>query len=312
MPRWDRGSLGVIATLPPYVDHRQEIIDHPQVDALRFNTISPLGSSRRQMLERLRKECGDKRLWLDLKGRQLRIARFAYLPFAFVELSHRIQVDLPVDVHFKDCVSRAVELVDGNKLILNKRPVRVVGEGEPINILDPSLKIEGSLTEGDREYVEAARSLGLHDYLLSFVESRADIAEILEFDPEANLIAKIESRKGLDFVRDDYAAVKDKVVLMAARDDLFINLGEAKEDMLGALEQLVAADPDAIAASRLLCSLEESWQVSAQDLSDLWLLLKLGYKNFMLSDGLCFREDAFRNAVTVLERVLGKVEDEED
>ncbi|HEY3445801.1 MAG TPA: hypothetical protein VGK67_05515 [Myxococcales bacterium] len=305
MPRWDRSTLGVIATLPPYVDHRQEIIDHPQVDALRFNTISPLGGSRSQILERLQRECGDKRLWLDLKGRQLRIAKFAYLPYAFVELNHRIQVDLPVDVHFKDCVSRAVELVDGNKLILNRRPVRVVGEGEPINILDPALKIEGSLTDGDREYVEAARKLGLHDFMLSFVERREDVEELLELDPEANVIAKIESRKGLDFVRNDYPALKDKVVLMAARDDLFINLGEAKEEMLEALELLVASDPDAIAASRLLCSLEESGQVAAQDLSDLWLLLKLGFKNFMLSDGLCFREEAFRSAVGVLDRVLG-------
>ncbi|MGC4115613.1 MAG: hypothetical protein QM765_13620 [Myxococcales bacterium] len=306
MPRWDRATLGVIATLPPYVDHRQEIIDHPQVGALRFNTISPLGCSRAQMLERLQKECGDKRLWLDLKGRQLRIARFAYLPYAFVELNHRIQVELPVDVHFKDCVSRAVELVDGNKLILNKRPLRVVGEGEPVNILDASLKIEGTLTDGDREYVEAARKLGLHDYMLSFVEGRADLEELLALDPDANLIAKIESRKGLDFVRTDYPSLKDKVVLMAARDDLFVNLGEAKEDFLEALELLVAADPEAIAASRLLCSLEESREVAAQDLSDLWLLLELGFKNFMLSDGLCFREEAFRSAVAVLDRVLGR------
>jgi len=181
----------------------------------------------------------------------------------------------------------------------------VVGEGEPVNILDPSLRIEGTLTDGDREYVEAARRLGLHDFMLSFVEGREDVEELLRLDPEANVIAKIESRKGLDFVRGDYPALREKVVLMAARDDLFVNLGPAKEEMLEALELLVAADPDAIAASRLLCSLEESGQVAAEDLSDLWLLLKLGYRNFMLSDGLCFREEAFRAAAGVLDRVLG-------
>src|SRR6187549_820991 len=134
----------IIATLPPHVDHRRAIIEHPLVDELRFNTISPLAESRADTLGRLAREAAGKRLWLDLKGRQLRITRFAYLPYAYVTISHKIRVRLPVDVHFRDCVSRAVELVDGDKLILSRRPVRVVGEGEPINILDDSLVIEGT------------------------------------------------------------------------------------------------------------------------------------------------------------------------
>ncbi len=304
MARPDRDTLGVVATLPPYVDHRAELIAHPQVDALRFNTISPLAESRADVLARLQRECGEKRLWLDLKGRQLRIARFAYLPYAYVQLNHRIQVSLPVDVHFKDCVSRAVELVGGDKLILNRRPMRVVGEGEPINILDPSLIIEGTLTDSDREYVEAARRLGLHDYMLSFTERREDVEELLALDPEASVVAKIESKAGLEFVRRDYPALRERTVLMAARDDLFIQLGPEKERLLEAMESIVAADPDAIAASRLLTSLEDG-SLASQDLSDLWLLLRLGYRHFLLSDGLCFQEDAFRAAVQVLERVLG-------
>src|SRR5262249_40417191 len=139
--------MEVIATLPPHVDHRRLIIEHPRVDALRFNTISPLADSRAGTLARLRREVGAKPLWLDLTGRQLRVVRFAYLPYAYVQLSHRIRVSLPVDVHFRDGVARAVENVGGDKLILVRRPPRVVGEGEPVNILDPSLSVEGTLTD---------------------------------------------------------------------------------------------------------------------------------------------------------------------
>ena len=70
--------VAVIATLPPHVDHRRAIIEHPRVDALRFNTISPLAVARRETLERLQRECGGKKLWIDLIGRQLRITKFAY------------------------------------------------------------------------------------------------------------------------------------------------------------------------------------------------------------------------------------------
>ncbi|MBI3269010.1 MAG: hypothetical protein HYZ53_08305 [Planctomycetes bacterium] len=297
-------TLRILATLPPYVDHRRFLIEHPLVDELRFNSISPLAESRRDLLARLRRECGAKRLWLDLKGRQLRIARFAYLPYAYVQLSHRIRVDLPVDVYFKDCVARAVEVVGGDKLILARRPVRVVGEGEPINILHPSLEVEGYLTESDREFVAAARELGLHDYLLSFAERPEDVAELTALDPDARVVAKIESRRGIDFVRGDYARVRDRVRLMAARDDLYIQMGAWKSDYLPALEAILRADPDAFVASRLLTSLEEAETVSSQDLSDFWLMLRLGYRSFMLSDTLCFREEGIRRALAVLEELF--------
>jgi hypothetical protein len=287
----------VIATLPPYVDRRRAIIEHPLVDELRFNTISPLAESRRDMLARLVREVAGKRLWIDLKGRQLRITRFAYLPYAYVSLSRRIRVQLPVDVYFRDCVSRAVELVDGDQLILSRRPVRVVGEGEPINILDESLQIEGYLTDGDREYIAAARELDLHDYMLSFVEGAGDLDDVTALDPEARIAAKIESRRGLAYAR----AAKGRLV--AARDDLYIQLGADRSEYIPALEAIVRADPTAIVASHVLSSLE-SGPVSSADIADVELLLRLGYRQLMLSDTLCFREEAFRAAMDILSQLL--------
>ncbi len=294
----------VIATIPPHVDHRRRIIEHPRVDALRYNTISPLAESRRDVLTRLRRECAGKPLWIDLKGRQLRITRFAYLPYAYVEISHPIRVQLPADVHFRDGVSRVVEIAGGNKLILNRRPTRVVGEGEPINILDRSLEVLGTLTASDREYVAAARGLGLHDYLLSFAERAEDIEELEGLDPKARIVAKIESRRGLEFLEREYARVRDRVRLMAARDDLFVQIGPDKSAFLPALETILRADPDAIVASRLLSSLEAGDAVTCADLSDLEWMLRLGYRTLMLGDMLCFREESFRAAIDLLERRL--------
>ena len=296
-------TFQVIATLPPYVEHREEIIGSPLIQELRFNTVMPLAESKAKVLARLKRESRGKRLWLDLKTRQLRITKFAYLPYAFVELSHAIKVDLPAVVYFKDAVARVVRIVDGNKLILAERPGRIVGAGEAINILDPSLKIQGFLTEKDRHFIVEANRLGLHDFMLSFAETAADIEELLSIDPQANIVAKIESLRGLEFVRGDYTHYRGRVHLMAARDDLYINMGKDKLAIFQALQDILAQDPDAYVASRLLTSLESSSTVSLGDLSDWTLMEQLGFKHFMLSDGLCFHEESFMNALAVLRQL---------
>lgn len=285
--------IELIATLPPYVKHREAIARHRAVDALRFNTIMPIGEPKRAVLANLLEVCAGKPLFVDLKGRQLRITRFAYLPYAVVEISRRISVDLPARVIFKDCESEIVRIVDGSKLILSERPSRVVGAGEPITILDPSLVIEGYLTDDDREFVAAARELGIHDYMLSFVEQASDLAELRALDPDARIVAKIESRRGVDYVRDGKPAVR----LMAARDDLYLQMGTSPHEIFDALELIVG--DDAIVASRLLTSLEDDATVALGDLSDVVLMHQLGFRSFMLSDGLCFSERAFGRAIAV-------------
>lgn len=293
-------SVEIIATLPPYVDHRQEIIRHPLVSALRFNSISPLAYSREKMLRRLKKECGRKPLWIDLKGRQLRIAKFAYLPDAYVELNHEIEVELPCEIRFKDCVSQVVHVVEGRRLILSQRPLRVVGEGEPVNIVDSSLKIKGYLTDSDREYVQAAIKLGLNRFMLSFVERESDLEELRQDATDAAIVAKIESLAGLR-VMD---RLGDDVCLMAARDDLAIQCQGREAMMTYALNRIRQLDQKAIVASRFFQSLENGEPLSLADVSDFELMLRYGYRRFMLSDGLCFHRDSFLATMAFLERYL--------
>ena len=93
---------------------------------------------------------------------------------------------------------------------------------------------------------------------------------------------------------------------MAARDDLYINMGEQKTQMLRALSAIIIADKSAYCASRLLTSLEQAESVALQDLSDLQLMLLTGYKNFLLSDMQCFRAQVFANTMEILSQFFQK------
>src|SRR5690606_24893501 len=93
-------------------------------------------------------------LWIDLKGRQLRVASAAIPPYTEVRLSHRIRVRTPVDAYFSDGTEPVrVAAVDGDRLILEDGPRRLVGPGESVNIVHPSLHVEGTLTDTDRAYL---------------------------------------------------------------------------------------------------------------------------------------------------------------
>ncbi|MCX7024514.1 MAG: pyruvate kinase [Spirochaetes bacterium] len=287
----------LIATVAPYVPHLARMCAHPSVGGLRFNTIMPIAEDEETVLRKLLDASAGKPLWVDLKTRQLRVTQFAYLPYAFVQLSRRIACELPATVLFKDGASEIVRIVDGDKLILSHRPARVVGAGEPVNVPDPSLRIEGFLTESDLRYVRAATKLGVHRFLLSFTESADDVRALLELDPGAEVVAKIESLRGLGFARSYGGEFGGKLRFMAARDDLLVNMGTDRFGIVDALADILAKDPSAIAASRILTSLEDDGEPAMGDIADLFLLARLGYRNFMLSDGLCFSESSFDRAV---------------
>ena len=302
----------LIATLSPHTSFRQAIVDHPSVGALRFNTITPTGSkSKAQVLQELIELCGNKPLWLDLKARQLRIVQWGDPSFTTVDLNHRITVNLPTTLYFKDQQSTIVDIVDGSKLVLEDPPDEPVGKGQPVNILDPSLVIKGFLTDDDREYIDLAVSMGQHNFMLSFVEQVSDIAELFTLDKAANIVAKIESQKGLEFAKCG-ASCLAIVRLMAARDDLFINMGSEKTNIIDAEKCLVSVDPEAIAASRLLTSLESSKEVSMNDLSDLHMLHMMGYRHFMLSDKLCRNQFGFNEAANIFRRYTEQYGDGRD
>jgi len=288
--------IRAIVTIPPYAPFAEAVASHPLVSGLRLNTVMPLKESPRQVLRRL---AGlGQPLWVDLKGRQLRVVGAAIPPYTEVRLSHPIEVPTPTPVYFSDGREVGVAAaVDGDRLLLEDGPRRLIGPGESVNIPHPELKIQGTLTATDREYLAAMRELNQRRVMLSFTESQADLDEVRELLPQADVVAKIESVKGLDFARR-----RPRARLLAARGDLYVEVVRPHR-LVSALRQVVEADPEAIVASRLFGSLAHGGVPDASDIGDAAFLLGLGYRTFMLGDEVCLREDSVLAALDLLGEV---------
>ncbi len=290
-----------LVTAPPYAAFLDEVAKHPLVCGLRLNTVMPVQSDPHEALERLR--AFGQPLWVDLKGRQLRVVGAAIPPYTDVRLSHRIRVQTPVDAFFADGSERVrVAAVDGDRLILADGPHRLVGPGESVNIVHPSLQIEGTLTETDRAYLAAMNDLGLTRVMLSYVESAADVREVQRLLPNAEVMLKIETERGLDYART-HGATQGRLV--AARGDLYVEVLRPHR-VIGALREIIAADPSAVVASRLFDSLAYHPVPQSADIGDAAFLLSLGYRTFMLGDALCMQRDTVIEALNLLEAVAGQ------
>jgi pyruvate kinase len=294
--------IDAIVTVPPYATFIREVLRHPIVSGIRLNTVMPLtgegetGVVRR--LDELAREHG-KTLAVDLKGRQLRVATYGVPPFTSIELSHAITVPTPTTAYFSDGEEEVrVLAVDGKRLVLEDGPRRVVGPGESVNIPDPGLRVDGTLTDTDKRYVEACARQGIGAYMLSFVERPEDVTELKALDPKTPVIAKIESRKGLAYAG---SAVRTDDRLMAARGDLYVEL--RPHEMGSALDTIIAADPKAIAASRIFPSLARGPVPAAPDIGDIDNPLRAGYRTFMLGDDVCQRRESALGALNLLEAI---------
>ncbi|MBV6452222.1 MAG: Pyruvate kinase [Anaerolineales bacterium] len=292
--------MNVIVTTPPYAEFLAEVASHPIVSGFRLNTVMPLRETQREVLQRLSKF--KQPIWVDLKGRQLRVVGAAIPPYTEIKLSHRIKVETPVDAYFSDGLERVrVAAVDGDRLILADGPRRLVGPGESVNIMHPSLKIEGTLTETDKTYLAALNDLGMTKVMLSYVESVEDVDEVKSLLPNAEVILKIETQRGLDFAKK-HGAKHGR--LMAARGDLFVEVIRPHK-IASAVKAIVQADKDAVVASRILDSMALSPIPASADISDVAFLLEIGYRTFMLGDSVCLRRESVIEALNLLEE-MGK------
>lgn len=291
-------KISAIVTIPPYASFLDEVAAHPIVSGLRLNTVMPLRETKREVLERLSKF--KPPLWVDLKGRQLRVAEPAMPPFTEIKLSHAIHVKTPVDAYFSDGNERVrVAAVDGKRLIMEDGPRRMVGPGESVNIIHPSLEIEGTLTETDRAYLAAMKELGLTKVMLSYVESAGDVDEAKSLLPNAEVVSKIETQKGLDFARREKSKYGQ---LMAARGDLYIEVLQPHK-IIPALKTIIQADPTAIVASRILDSLVWTPVPVSADISDVAFLMEIGYRTFMLGDQVCMKRESVIEALNLLQSI---------
>jgi len=299
-------AFKAIVTIPPYAPFIDEVIAHPIVCGVRLNTVMPVVGGTavgalEDLLKGLKEKTGEKELWVDLKCRQLRVAQAATPPYTEILLSHDIKVDTPVVAYFPDGqggkVAATVVKVDGNRLIMLDGPRRTLGPGESVNIPHYSLSVDGFFTDLDKRYIEAGQKTGITEYMLSFVEGPADITEFRKLCDAPRVAAKIESRKGLSYIANQY---KGEARVMAARGDLFMEV-KKPHHIIQAMELMIGKDPNAIAASRILDSLASGLEPSCADISDVDSLARMGYRTLMLGDEVCQQRDSVMSALNLLQ-----------
>lgn len=275
----------LIATLPSLnnINKVESVFACPFIKEVRYNTgsVSPYSPSATiQMLKTL-SEKYQKKLWIDLKGRQLRVIEWGNPMFSCIKLNHEIEVECPAKIYLRNGeFCNIMQVVDGYKLFVDPLPKHAVGAGQSVNILSKNIKVKGYLTEKDIQFIEAAASAGIKSFMLSFAENYEDLADVLKIVKDAELVLKIESEKGIDLVKQNLPGAR----YMAARDDLYIQTGL---NMMQHLKTIAETDPTAICASRIFMSLEKSEEPEFCDYEDLEYMYSMGYREYMLCDNIC-------------------------
>lgn len=295
-------KVSAIVTVAPYAPFIDAVAAHPLVEGLRLNTVMPIKAPHTDIVAKL--AAFGKPLWVDLKGRQLRVVGAAIPPFTEVRVSHRVKVKTPCDAFFDDGRedARVVE-VDGDRLILEDGPRRFIGPGESINIVDPSLEIEGTLTDTDRAYLAAMKELGERRVMLSYVEKKEDVDEVKALLPNAEVVLKIETERGLALAEREGAKLGR---LMAARGDLYVEVLRPHR-IASAVKRVLRADPRAIVASRLFPSLADGPVPAASDIGDAAFLLEIGYRSFLFGDDVCMKKESALASLNLLDALASEM-----
>src|SRR3989344_4381077 len=297
----------LIATLPTFTSDEslllsEKILSHEFIYGARYNTGGASPFEPEEILSRLKPiadRCG-KRLYVDLEGRQVRIAHWTPFSAESVVMNRDFEIELPGQIYFRGLGwFPIVNVLPEERRIFFSAPSGsskyYLGESQSTHIVAKEFKVKGYLNGKDKEYISAAIANDLSSFMLSFVESMNDL---LDFGfvygvgaPNPELVIKIESIEGVNFVKKLPRSFTKKVTLMAARDDLFLAHINRRPDFLGALSLIIQRDHKAILASKIMSGLESGYEISLGDIADTALMSKMGYRNFMLSDELSKKFD---------------------
>lgn len=280
-------------------DDLSKILANKYVSAVRFNTGVETYETVNETLNILRKatEFFKKELWIDIKGRQLRVVKWADPMYSCIELNHKVDILYPAQIYFRNSDKVNITHVkNGNKIFIDPLPRQALGAGQSVNIIAKDITIDGYLTNKDKEFLKLCKEKGINNIMASFVEEYNDLIQIKKYLPSANIISKIESLKGIEFI------LKNRVSgLMAARDDLYLESGQGYK-MLKYLRMIISKDKNAICASKIFTSLEKRNRVDFSDFADLELMYNLGYRKFMLCDNVS--NYAFEKAIDAWEEFI--------
>ncbi len=319
----------LIATLPTLTGTQaeklaEEVIKHPGIDGVRYNTGGDSPYAPKHILEIIKPliDRYQKAFYVDLEGRQMRVAHWTPQSRGVVTLNRDFDIELPGKIHFRRAGwFEIISALPEEKKIFFK-PVRTkeeyyFGESQSVHVIAKNFEVRGYLGGLDYEYIQESVNLGIANFMLSFVEEWADVMEFEETYqacgrgrdlPKSNLVLKIESQKGIELVEKNSKRTLAEFQLMAARDDLFLGFVQKRNRILDALKLIVAKNPRAILASKIMMGLlEYPHELTLGDMTDIKLMSQFGYKHFMLADELtdCF-EEAMKNWQEIVLPVLGK------
>ncbi len=309
----------LIATLPTIREADDNtriarIMHEPAVDAARYNTGGDSPESIQNIVAYL-KETQDmyqKTIYIDLDGRQTRVAEWTPYSRGSVVLNQDFEIELPGEIHFRgvgwfDIIDAKPEERKIYFRTIARRSEYYLGKSQSVHVLAKRFQVKGSyLNATDRAYVQCGCKVGLDAFMLSFAESWNDVFEFIDIyaqqyagkSPEpVELILKIESAAGIELVKgvsrvplrhNDFHVPYH---LMAARDDLFLAYRHKRTAFLEALNLIIKKDPQAIVASKIMSGLEYGNEITYADMADVALMSQYGYKHFMLADELSHKID---------------------
>lgn len=300
-------DLKLMVTLWPSFPHFKSFLNDDRLAGIRLNSAMMALPDLARELSIVDSEQRDNTvpLFYDIKGRQLRIEEVRALPSHLeVVLNHPIKVQTPTPVLFKAGADAALlERVEdeGYRLVFRGGPKYMVRAGESLHIRHPSLVVGGDqFTVTESEKIAAVKQAGFTRWFLSYVQNQRDVDQFLELvGRDAHVMLKIEDKKGLEYAATDFVK-RDNLQLVAARGDLYVELDKPHQ-ILEAQELLIRKDPEACVASRLLLSVIRSPVPSCTDFSELAYLYNIGYRNIMLCDELCLKDEFLTPAVAAFD-----------
>ena len=298
-------DVNLSVTLWPSFPHFTRFANDSRISSIRLNSAQMSVPELDTELDKIRHMHLEMPLYYDIKGRQLRVTEaIPNEDYLDIRINHAIEVDTPTPVLFKAGADGALlseVCEDGKRLKFRGGPTYLVRAGESLHIRDETLKVFGEqFTPIELEKIQKVRDAGFKHWFLSYVQTQEDVDEFRKLvGPDAIVNLKIEDKKGLEYVKHTFVKTPNNVLVLA-RGDMYVELDRPHE-ILNATKLLLAKDPDAICGSRLLLSTIHESVPSCADWNELAWIADLGYKNMMLCDELCLKENLLARAVNAFQ-----------
>jgi len=296
----------LIVTLWPAFPHFDRFANDQRIQGIRLNSAMMSASEIDDSFESSIRMASVP-LWFDIKAMQLRITELVCgmdHDHLEIRLNRPIRCETPTPVWFKageDCALLDRIEEDGRLLVFNGGPMMEVREGESIHIRNEELEVGGPvLTDVEIEKIHRVMDMGFSRFYLSYVYHQDHVDAFRNLVGEdADVILKIENKWGLHWVQNDFSP-ETRTNLCAARGDLFVEIDRPHE-IMSACRTILKADPDSVVGSRMLLSCIHDDVPSCADLNELAWLYDVGFRNFLLCDELCLKEDLLGLAVNVFQ-----------